>query len=69
MELVKFIENVQKLYTDELYEVREAIEKELSAKRLQEIEKALEEARKAASENKLKYYSTGEDFISSLNEE
>ena len=60
---------VHKLSTDELHEVREVIDKELSEKRLEEIEAALNEAKKSALENKLKYYSSGEDILSSLNED
>lgn len=69
MELAEIIEGVHKLSTEQLHEVREVIEKELSEKRMQEIEAALKEAKTSASKNKLKYYSTGEDFLSSLNED
>jgi hypothetical protein len=49
--------------------VRSVIDKEISGKRLQEIEAALQEAKKAVAENKLNYYSPGEDFLSALNED
>jgi hypothetical protein len=69
MELAEIIEGVHKLSAEQLYEVREVIEKELKQKRILEIENTLKEAKKAASENKLKYYSSGEVFLSALNEE
>jgi len=69
MEFAEILEGVHKLSTEQLVEVRIAIDKELSEKRIEEIETALKEAKKAASENKLKYYSSGEDFLSALNED
>ena len=69
MELAEILEGVHKLSTEELETVRIAIDKELSEKRIKEIEAALKEAKKAASENKIKYYSSGEDFLSALNED
>jgi hypothetical protein len=69
MELAEIIEGVHKLSAEQLYEIREVIERELTEKRILEIENALKEAKKAASENKLKYYSSGEEFLSALNEE
>lgn len=69
MEFIEILESVPKLSTEQLKEVRIVIDKELSEKRIEEIETALQEAKKAASENKLKYYSSGEGFLSSLNED
>ena len=69
MEFEQIIEHVHKLSTEQLQEVKLVIEKELSEKRIQEIEAALKEAKKAAAQKKLKYYSSGEDFLSALNED
>ena len=69
MDIAEIIEVVHKLSAEQLYEVREVIDKELSEKRIREIETALQNAKKAASENKPKYYNTDEDFILSLNED
>ena len=69
MEFTEILEGVHKLSTEQLQEVRLVIDKELSEKRIQEIEIALKEARKSGAENKLKYYSSGEDLLSALNED
>ena len=69
MELEQIIESVQHLTTDELKEVKQAIDKELSEKRLEEIQEALKEAKKLVAENKIKYYSSADDLFSSLNED
>lgn len=69
MEFEAIIEGVQKLSTEQLKEVRHEIDKQLSEKRVQEIETALEQAKKAASENKLTFYSSGENLLSLLNED
>ena len=69
MELEQIIEGVQHLTTEQLEEVKQAVDKELSEKRGEEIKQALEEAKKLSAENKLKYYSSAEDMLSSLNED
>ena len=69
MEFEEIIESVHKLSAQQLEEVRSVIDKEISEKRLQEIEAALQEAKKAVAENKLNYYSSGEDFLSAFNED
>jgi hypothetical protein len=69
MEFEEIIESVQQLSTEQLQAVRLAVDKELSEKRLEEIQEALKQAKQPASQNKLKYYSSGEEFLLSLNED
>lgn len=68
MEVEEIIQNVHKLSSEELQKVKVAVEKELSEKRILEIESALKAAKKKASENNLKYYSSGEDLLSAIND-
>ena len=65
----ELVDNVYKLSKEELEEIKKIVDKQLTKQRIDEIEKALQNARKEAAEGKLKYYSSGDDLISSLNEE
>lgn len=69
MEFEEIIESVPKLSTQQLEEIRSVIDKEISGKRLLEIEAALKDAKEAIAGNKLKFYSSGEDILSALNED
>ncbi len=60
-------ERVSRLSTEELQEIKLLVDKQLSDRRINEIEKSLGEAKQ--SSNKFTYYSTGEDLLSSLNDE
>ncbi len=57
------------LSEEELEEIKQYVDMNRTQHRLDKIEKALLQARREAAEGKLKYYSSGEDFVSSLNEE
>ncbi|MEP6513927.1 MAG: hypothetical protein ABJA79_08660 [Parafilimonas sp.] len=63
------INDADNLSEEELKEIKQYADMKLTERRLNEIEKALLQARREAAEGKLKYYSSGEDFVSSLNEE
>lgn len=63
------VEDVYKLSKEELIEIKRIVDKQLTDERISEIEEALKSTRKESGEGKLKYYTSGEDFISSLNED
>lgn len=61
------VETVSQLSTEELQEIKLLVDKQLSDRRADEIEKSLQEAKQESS--KFIYYSTAEDLLSSLNDE
>lgn len=61
------VETVSHFSTEELKEIKLLVDKHLSDRRIDEIEKSLQEAKQ--SSDKFTYYSTGEDLLSSLNDE
>ena len=63
------IDDVYKLSKDELKEIKLIVDNQLKEERMDEITKALTEARNEYANGKLKYYSSGEEMLSSLNED
>ena len=63
------VEDVYKLSKEELIEIKRIVDKQLAEERIEEIEEALKSTRSESAEGKLKYYTSGEGFVSSLNED
>ena len=61
------VEKVNELSTEELEEIKLIVDKQLSDRRITEIEEALMQAKN--SSGTFTYYETGEELISSLSEE